>query len=409
MTSPELLDQGPFPLVPNVCVVTGSSGFVGQRLVEMLVERGAKKVVAFDIAPPREDAWQRPEIEYVQGDISDREAVAELCQGADCVWHVAAAVGPYHPEEVYTKVNYEGTLHVLEACRAHKVPKLVYASSPSTRFDGSDVDGLREEEMPSLNTMLAKNLHLQDYAKTKAQGEVAVSAACSASLMTVAVAPHQVYGPKDNIFLPNMLEVAGQGMLRVFGNGLNRICFSHVDNYCHGLILGEAALYEGSPALGKFYIVTDGATHPDPRGCVEFWKVLDEAIVFMGFQSIFAKLKLPYWFMMPLAFLCSLIGWVLRIKIKLNPFTVTVLTMHRWFPVDNAERDLKYRPVVGFTEGWAETRAWFKQHWLPDFKAGKGVRLAGISKRTEDKIDLSAQGVKATKEKSSGNGDKKTK
>ena len=37
--------------MPKVCVVTGGSGFVGQRLVEMLVERGAKKVISFDIAP----------------------------------------------------------------------------------------------------------------------------------------------------------------------------------------------------------------------------------------------------------------------------------------------------------------------------------------------------------------------
>ena len=31
-----------------------------------------------------------------------------------------------------------------------------------------------------------------------------------------------------------------------------------MDNYCHGLILGYDALYKGSPALGSFYIVTDG-------------------------------------------------------------------------------------------------------------------------------------------------------
>lgn len=60
-----------------------------------------------------------------------------------------------------------------------------------------------------------------------------------------------MYGPRDNLFMPNMLEVAGQGMLRIFGNGHNRICFSHVDNYAHGLILGAPALYEGSPALGQ--------------------------------------------------------------------------------------------------------------------------------------------------------------
>jgi len=85
-----------------------------------------------------------------------------------------------------------------------------------------------------------------------------------------------VYGPRDNLFLPNTLEVAGQGMLRIFGNGHNRICFSHVDNYAHGLILGYTALKPGSPCLGKFYIVTDGDTHPDPRGCVEFWKAMEE-------------------------------------------------------------------------------------------------------------------------------------
>ena len=40
-----LLAKGPFPAVPKTCVVTGSSGFVGQRLVEMLVERGARVTV----------------------------------------------------------------------------------------------------------------------------------------------------------------------------------------------------------------------------------------------------------------------------------------------------------------------------------------------------------------------------
>ena len=40
-----------FRNIPLRCLVTGGSGFVGQRLVEMLVERGAKRVVSFDIAP----------------------------------------------------------------------------------------------------------------------------------------------------------------------------------------------------------------------------------------------------------------------------------------------------------------------------------------------------------------------
>ena len=292
-------------------------------------------------------------------------------------------------------MNYEGTLNVIEACKRHGCKKMVYSSSPSTRFDGSDVDGQTEAEMPPI----PQKSYLQEYAKTKAMGELAMREACCDDLMTVAIAPHQVYGPRDNLFLPNILEVAGQGMLRIFGNGRNRICFSHVDNYAHGLILGYPALYKGSPALGNFYIVTDGSTHPDPRGCVPFWSALEETILFMGFPSIWAKFKLPYVLMMTIAYVCSAVGWLLGIKIKLNPFSVKMLTMHRWFDISAAEKDLKYKPVIGFKEGWAGTMVWFKENWLPGFKSGANVRLAGISKKTEDKIDMSAEGVAATKKK----------
>jgi hypothetical protein len=119
----------------------------------------------------------------------------------------------------------------------------------------------------------------------------------------------------------------------------------------------------------------------------------------MGFPSVWAKFKLPYLLMMAIATVCEAVGWVLGIKIKLNRFSVKMLTMHRWFDVSAAEKDLKYKPVVGFEEGWLGTQRWFKANWLPGFQAGSGVRLAGISKKTEDKIDMSAAGVDATKKK----------
>jgi uncharacterized protein YbjT (DUF2867 family) len=65
-----------------VAVVTGSSGLCGQRLVEMLIERGARKVVAFDFAPPPADALQSDKIQYVKGDICDKKIVFESFKGA---------------------------------------------------------------------------------------------------------------------------------------------------------------------------------------------------------------------------------------------------------------------------------------------------------------------------------------
>lgn len=49
---------------------------------------------------------------------------------------------------------------------------------------------------------------------------------------------------RDNLFLPSLLEAAGNGQLRVFGNGKNKVSFTYLDNYCHGLILGYDALYK---------------------------------------------------------------------------------------------------------------------------------------------------------------------
>lgn len=84
--------------------------------------------------------------------------------------------------------------------------------------------------------------YLQTYAQTKALGEKAMTDACTDEFMTVAVAPHQVahirlpgltsslpylhryglldqvYGPRDNLFLPNLLEACGTNRLRVFGD-----------------------------------------------------------------------------------------------------------------------------------------------------------------------------------------------
>lgn len=225
------------------------------------------------------------------------------------------------------------------------------------------------------NTTYTIKLFLQPYAETKALGEKLILEACGSKegdLLTVAVAPHQVYGPRDGLFLPSLLETAGSGKLRIFGDGENKISFCHVDNYCHGLILGAEALYPGSPALGKFYIVTDGPA-------VKFWRVLDQAIVAMGFTSLWTKFHLPTWLMMFLAYLTVFLGNIFAMisgmpkhkvnyYLKLNPFAVKMLVINRAFNISAAKRDLKYEPIYTFEEGWASTIDWFQKNWLPNYQ-----------------------------------------
>lgn len=356
--------------------VTGGSGFVGQRLVEMLVERGAKRVVSFDISPKPKDALEKPEIIYVQGDITKFTDVSKAFKGCDCVFHIAALVGPYHPKEAYIKVNYEGTENVLKACNENNIKRIVMSSSPSTRFPYPDpnIRGYSEAQLREINKGDYAPVFLQPYAQTKAMGEKLILTACGSKaedLLTIAVAPHQVYGPRDGLFLPSLLVTAGSGKLRVFGNGKNKISFCHVDNYCHGLILGAQALYPGSPALGKFYVVTDDIPQ-------NFWKVLDEAVIAMGFVSLFSKFKLPEWFMMILAHITVFIGKIISFftgmpehkvnyMLKLNPFAIKMLVIDRYFDISAAKKDLKYEPLITFEKGWRDTIKWFQINWLPAY------------------------------------------
>lgn len=358
-------------------LVTGSSGFAGCRLVEMLLERGAKTVIAFDIVTPSavqqkrfEDAQKRHGgkiivLSQTEGDLCSDAAVDAAFQKVpklDVVFHVAALVGPFHKKELYWEVNYRGTLRIIEGCKKYNVNKLVYSSSPSTRFTGGDVEGLSEDELPIPDKFVAL------YAETKAKGEKAVDQACSDTLLTVSVAPHQLYGEYDSLFLPKLLEASGSGKLRIFGKGKNKISLCHIDNYSHGLLCGADALYTNSPALAKFYVITDD----EPQ---VFWEILNQAIVAMGFVDLETKMHLPVWLLFAVAYFCEFVTLLTGKIFKLKPFTVNMLIIHRYFNIKNAKRDLKYTPLISFAEGWPETIEWFKIHWLPEYQKSGAKEL----------------------------------
>ena len=222
---------------------------------------------------------------------------------------------------MYNKVNFEGTKNVVEACKRCSVKKLIMSSSPSTRMLGKYIDGFSEKELPSFDEMQGK--FLQAYAESKAKGEKYCLENCSDEFLTIAVAPHQVYGPRDNLFLPNFLEASGLGKLRIFskpgtGYGKNKVCFTHVDNYCHALITAESKLTKESKCKGKFYIVTDAQTHPFKEGYAFFWDELSNAVEGVGFTSLHDKMKVPYWLLMSVAYVSAGIGKMIGQKFRLS-------------------------------------------------------------------------------------------
>jgi nucleoside-diphosphate-sugar epimerase len=124
-------------------LVTGGSGFLGQRLIRALCTRGRLRdaggavkdiggVVALDaISTP--DAFTDPRVSYRHGDLSDPAMIAAAFDaGVDSVFHLAAVVsGAAEADfDLGMRVNLDGTRALLEACRRGSAPpRLVFASS----------------------------------------------------------------------------------------------------------------------------------------------------------------------------------------------------------------------------------------------------------------------------------------
>jgi UDP-glucuronate 4-epimerase len=137
-------------------LVTGAAGFIGSNLVEALARAG-DRVVGLDnfddyYDPARKQAnvadvqaslaASGHSFELVEGDVTDRESIADLFERVrfDAVVHLAALAGvraSIGQAARYFDVNVAGTICLLDACVARGVPKFVFASTSSVYGDGS--------------------------------------------------------------------------------------------------------------------------------------------------------------------------------------------------------------------------------------------------------------------------------
>jgi NAD dependent epimerase/dehydratase len=120
-------------------LVTGSDGFIGSHLTEMLVEKGydVKAFVYYNSF----NSWGwldtlpqsiKDSIEVFTGDIRDPNGVREAIKGTDTVFHLAALIAipfSYHSPDSYVDTNIKGTLNVLQACRQFETQRLLVTST----------------------------------------------------------------------------------------------------------------------------------------------------------------------------------------------------------------------------------------------------------------------------------------
>jgi dTDP-L-rhamnose 4-epimerase len=129
----------------NHILITGGAGFIGSHLADELLAHGYRVRVLDSLEPQvhgperRRPAYLAAEVELIQGDVRDAEAVRTALDGIDAVFHFAALVGvgqSMYDIARYTAVNNLGTATLLEVLCTHRVERVVVASSMSLYGEG---------------------------------------------------------------------------------------------------------------------------------------------------------------------------------------------------------------------------------------------------------------------------------
>ncbi|MFI5336350.1 MAG: NAD-dependent epimerase/dehydratase family protein [Opitutales bacterium] len=370
--------------------ITGAGGFIGGQIAGRLLAAGRPvRVLARRPLPHLEQQGA----EVIAGDLHDVAALRRGCAGAGTVFHVAGRVGVWGPEADFFRVNFDGTGHVLTACRAAGVPRLVYTSSPSVVYNGGDLAGLDETAPLCRQAPCA-------YPTSKAAAEQLVTAAHSATLATISLRPHLVWGPGDRNVVPRVLALARRGRLRIVGAGRNLVDCTHITNVVDAHLLAEKALAAGdgtpsphsladigphtaSPLEGgdstrengqsnviryKLPVDTLGtrpgsstpATSPGGRAYfitngepVVLWDWINELLRGIGAPEITRHLSLGTAYRLGAVLETLWCVLPLQGEPPMTRFVAKELATDHWFKIDAARRDLGYVPRVSMAEGTA--------------------------------------------------------
>jgi predicted dehydrogenase/nucleoside-diphosphate-sugar epimerase len=318
-------------LAPADALVTGAAGFLGKAVVAALRAQGrtVRVLVRRPVAAYRDDEG----VQTVIGDLGDPRIVDHAIAGAGVVYHVGAAMrgGPRD----FEAGTLWGTRNVIEACRRHAAPRLVYVSSMSV-FDHA---GRRSGEVLTEDYRFEPHPQLRGaYTQTKLTAEQMVAdAIVKDHLPAVILRPGQIFGPGAEQVTPNgTIALAGRWI--AIGSGAQALPLVYRDDIVDALLLAGTS----PQALGRIFNLVD-------TDSVDRTTYLRRCKAKLG-----ASLKLmwlPEWVFMCLAIGVELLGKVLKRDVPLTRYRVRSLRPLTNFDTKAARDVLGWTPRVGVKRG----------------------------------------------------------
>jgi nucleoside-diphosphate-sugar epimerase len=319
----------------NLCLVTGGGGFLGRYIVEQLLANGRQVRIFSRGAYPQ---LQAANVDVVQGDLRDPLAVQNACRDVQTVFHTAAVPGVWGSRQLYFGTNLNGTQNVINACLQHGVQRLIYTSSPSVVFDGTDhIDA--DERLPYPTRWLCHYPH----SKALAEQQV-LAAAGTQGLRTVSLRPHLIWGPRDNHLIPRLLQAARSGRLRQVGDGTNVVSVAYVENVAAAHLQAERSLQQSTTISGRPYFINE------PQA-VNLWTWINQLLELAGMPPL--QQRLSFRKAALLGGICETLWTLLPLpgEPPMTRFVAAQLAGSHSYSIQAAQRDFGYQPLVSMEQG----------------------------------------------------------
>lgn len=321
-------------------LVTGANGFIGSHVCHALVSRGH---LVRGLAQPGTPLGNLAglDLEILEGDVRDRQALGSACAGQEAIVHLAAIPSDWAPAELIEAVNVGGTRNLVAAALGAGCRRLVLMSSLAVHRSlghlGAREDRPRDRaEMPyALSKIRAEDLVLDPRLADRLEG--------------VVIRPGLVpFGPRDRLFSEKACLLLSRGLpMPLVRGGRTAICTSYVENLAEGVTLaserpeaaGEVLVIadEGRPTWAELFGALAGALGVRPRFPPVPWAPAH--LLAHAMEIIFGAARL-------------------RAAPPLTRYRVDLMRHDFHFSIERARRLLGYDPKVGLDEGARRTVAW---------------------------------------------------
>ncbi|NMW20256.1 MAG: NAD-dependent epimerase/dehydratase family protein [Chlorobiaceae bacterium] len=325
-------------------LVTGSTGFIGSRMLSYLAEGGSTIRV---FLRPESSGQGLPEgVQVVRGSFSDLDALGQAVRGIDRIVHLAGLTKAVD-EAGYNAGNVIPVRNLLAVIKEHNPALKRFLLVSSLAAAGPAMEGrcgVRESDQAS---------PVSAYGRSKLRAET-LCLESSLDIPITIVRPPAVYGPGDRDIL-QVFQMLASGVLVTAGSGeRQRFSMIYVDDLVNGIMMAACS----ERAVGRIYYITSSSSFS--------WdEVIAAARPVLGFKKLH-RILLPKPFVFFAGMVIGAAGLLFGKPPLLNRDKANELVQDYWVcSPEQSERDLGFTAETSLAEGVAATIFWYRRKgWL---------------------------------------------